>query len=271
MSNMDFGTPPSTSSTRRAMETSKVLESSLPFLKKNNWNIWKFKMQLYLKAKRVIEAITSQVDPTEMSECVYSHIVNFCDEDNVKLIMQSGTAYNAWKRLTQAHENKTSQEKHQIWQEMFSTKIHSALEVQTKVADLQNMAAELGQLNEKVSNTCLMSIIISALPTEFKSFLDNWATQDDQSFDRFLKHLDHQTRKIIIENTNTDNVALVDCVEKDSKDSTTKLSISERKKITRCAKCGHKGHWARECETDLSEYIHKEDRKGKSRKPEFAF
>lgn len=192
----------------RSNDVVKSLETNLPVLKRGNWDIWKFKITLLLKAKGWISAIESENVASEISQIVYSHLVNLCDEDNVKLIMQSGTAYKAWQKLAQVHENKTPQEKHQLYRSLFTMKIKTVSEEQTKVAELQNMAAQLRSLGEIVSDVLLMSVVMEALPTEYKAFLAFWKTQDDQSFERFLKHLDNHTIELLMETKVTDDVAL---------------------------------------------------------------
>lgn len=254
----------------------KLVETSIPVLKRNNWNIWKFKMELHLKAKGVFSAMEAEVQNGQLNQAALSIIVNACDEENVTLLMQCNTAYRAWQRLLQAHENKTPQDKHVLWQSMFNLKIGNVTEVQLRVAELQNTAAQLKLLHENVTETCLMALIMAALPAVYGPFLESIATQDDQSLDRFRKLLDNHTRKLMLDAKPSDNVALAGVKNqskfkrhqrkgrRDRSESTGATDTKPEKFDGECNICKKYGHKARDCYQNKKRYPNGPPKRGRA-------
>lgn len=147
-----------------------------------NYQAWKFQ----LKAIFIANGLTSIVNGT----CIRSsENVNAWDKSNAKAMviisstMESSqleylltceTATDMWNRLNAIHEQKSESNKLLLMTKFHDYKMTSNDNVAQHIAKIENMARQLKDLGENVSDITIMAKILGSLPSKFNAFVTAW-------------------------------------------------------------------------------------------------
>lgn len=156
----------------------------------SNYAIWKWQMLSILKAKGLNGVINAaKLESADLPKDSQAHalIASSLNRSNKMKVINCQTAKDIWTRIESIYENKTSFEKQTLLGKLHNYKIRSTHELSTAISDIQNIAAKLELLNEKISDDMIMSIILKALPSNYNQFIISWKLIGEK--DRTLNNL----------------------------------------------------------------------------------
>lgn len=234
---------------------------SQEILSNSNYAVWKWQLGSLLKAKGLYEVATTG-QPKKGDEAKFEEKKNqahaliastlHVDTTNKMKVLNCKDGYEIWMRLQNIYENKTSFEKQNLLGKLHTYKITSVRKVSESLAEINTLAAKLTALGVPITDEIQMSVIINALPSNFKTFIGSWSlmNEDDRSLNNLLTHVEAIAESEEVE----DNQAYLMRNQK-----SRKFNNFRRKKINQptekksnnrnnnCYVCNKPGHWAKDC------------------------
>lgn len=228
-----------------------------------NFLTWKFQMRAVFRASRVRDIVDGT--RTAPAAGAAADLVEQWDTDNARamvLISQTvepdqleslitcETAKEMWDTLCQVHEQKSSGNKLFLMQKFYDYKMASSDSVVQHVAKVKNMAAQLRDVGEAMSNHTVMAKILATLAPKFSAFQTVWDNVEEgrQTIENLTERLIREEARFANSGEATEALAVVKTGGRKNKpqsSGTSKNRIS--KKDAECYKCREKGHFARDC------------------------
>lgn len=140
------------------------------------------------------------------------------------------TAHTMWSKLCSIYERDNEYQKYALMQEFFVYLMAKHCDIATHISKLENMICKLKTLGAEVTDSMLMSKILTCLPDTYKTFVIAWDSTPlkEQTVENLTARL------LMEENRNT---------ERKEKENAVAFKTAER----RCFKCNAAGHIAKAC------------------------
>lgn len=221
-----------------------------------NFGLWKRHVSIILKSK----GLSATINKTAIkSENATAGVVSFTeaqetsaqailfgamDQSVIQKVLSCETASDMWERLHQVYENTSPASVGKIFEQYYSYKKDSSDDMATHISKVEALAIHLEQVNEKQSDTSIMSKLLHSLPSSYNSLKEAWDSV----------HPTLQTRTNLVarmlahdssapSSKESKDMALV--VKRDRNDQAG--SKNDNKKKVKCYKCGKMGHYKRDC------------------------
>jgi len=178
-------------------------------LDKNNYVIWKWQFQNVARANGLGVLFEEGVVAPEKDGRGLALLGSALSDENILKIVNCNTFKQAWQTIEQCYQNKTSYEPQFLYRRLNSYKMQTASEVSSGLSEMRGIAAQLENLNEKVSENCLIGAILSALPESFNIFVTVWKNSEDKSVDSLVSKLMAEANEQIQRSTNEANALFV--------------------------------------------------------------
>lgn len=201
-----------------------------------NYQLWKFQVTILLKASDAYDIVTREqpIPKTEnwarKDASAQKVIVMTIDKKIVVHIMNCETAKEMWDKITAVYQRCDEQLKCNLLQEFFGYSYSKETDISTYISKLQNMASKLNVLEARVTDSMIVSKILTSLPEEYKYFISAWESVAMQ--ERTLENL---TARLLMEESRNKT-----CGEEEG-------AVAFRASEQKCYKCNEKGHIARTC------------------------
>lgn len=210
-------------------------------LDNNNYVIWKWQFQNVLKAKNLASVLEGAPDPATDGQAL-AILGSALSDENMLKIINCRSFKEAWLALELCFENKTAYEPQALYRRLASYKMHSAKDVSTGISELRGIVAQLKNLNENVSDNCLIGAILSALPESFEVFTTVWKNSADRNVDGLISKLMAEANEQCARESE-ESKALV------SKNKNKFKKNKDDKKVSKdqCRYCKETGHWIKDC------------------------
>lgn len=186
-------------------------------------------------------------------------------------LLTCDTPKEIWDKLASLYGEATENLKEIAWEQFYNFRIKEGESMKMQLERLDSICKKLELAKEKVSDSSLIIKVLKSLPSRLSMFRMAWeCTPEDEKkkaklFARLIKEDERLAENEEIKTTLALKVNAISLrnkevageksypstarSDKDFHKKRKKLSIQELKKRTKCAKCGEKGHWARECST----------------------
>lgn len=204
-----------------------------------NFLPWKRQVEIILTLRGLIQALTDdEVDGRTDMQATLVLLESMDDAHRIQV--QAETSAKAiMGNLKRQYADTSANNKHQLLADFFGyKKIHSDT-LNMHFGRLKEMRATLASLGEKMSEDLFQIALIRSLPDEFSDTLREWnRTHPSLKTTEFLCSCIQQRGREI---EKSEEVLVA--TRKQFKD----MTIAEKKRVTNCAKCHKRGHWAKEC------------------------
>src|SRR6218665_3818293 len=134
-------------------------------LNNQNYQTWKFKMELLLIKKDLSETVTKEIpDPVtvewQTKDAKARGIIGLQVADNqLQLIRKQTTAKGSWQTLKKYHEKATLSSKVNLLKRLCGLKLTEHGDMENHLAEMQNLIDQLASLGEPLAETLICSTI----------------------------------------------------------------------------------------------------------------
>lgn len=149
---------------------------------------WKFQMTQIFVASDVLSIVTGdKVMPADRESAegkawikenakAMFFISSSMEYNQLEPLLTSVTAKQMWDKLVAIHSRKSVSNKLMLTQKFHEYRMGSTDSVVQHVSRVQNLASELMDLDENLSETTIMAKVLASLTTKFSSFQTAWAS-----------------------------------------------------------------------------------------------
>uniref|UniRef100_A0ABD2VUI5 Copia protein n=1 Tax=Trichogramma kaykai TaxID=54128 RepID=A0ABD2VUI5_9HYME len=154
-------------------------------LSATNFQMWKFQLENLFISQGIEEIVFGtksrpSADSSELKAWLKDDakakflISSAMETDQVRHILICNTSSEMWTKLKAIHAQSSSTHKLLLTQRFHEYRMDPTDSVATHVANVQNMARQLLNLGENVSDLTIMAKILASLPSKYKSFRSAW-------------------------------------------------------------------------------------------------
>lgn len=208
-------------------------------LEKDNYVVWKYQFKNVLRARNLSKALESTgIRDATVDTQALAILSSSISEENILKIINCDNFKDAWETIGKCFENKTTYEPQSLYRRLNSYKINSASEVSSGISEMRSIVAQLKNLNESVSDNCLIGAILSALPSSFSIFATVWKNSADSNVDSLIaKLMAEASDQVMKEKEEVQAFAA----------KTGKKNKPNKSNNNQCRYCKEEGHWIKDC------------------------
>lgn len=212
-----------------------------------NYLQWKFQVKCALRAKGILDIATgkqkiptsddnkiekwNQKDATAM--CLMTSAMEL---SQICLIENCTTSKDLLDKLDSIFDRKSETNKMLVHEKFYQCTMNPAESVAQFIARVESLAQQIKDSGDTISDTAVITKILSSLPTKFGTFRQAWLSLDESK--QTVRHL---TARLIDEELNISK-----CEIQQTALLSTKARNPRNFKV-RCYNCNKTGHFAREC------------------------
>ncbi|CAB0042939.1 unnamed protein product [Trichogramma brassicae] len=233
----------------------------LPF-NGQNFQLWKFQIKTVLVAHDLLEIVEgtetkpepgeNNANATKVKEWTKKDakamfaLSSSIDYSQLDYLVNCASANEMWKKLSNIHEQKSTSNKLAL-----TTKFHEYRKspndsIAQHVAKIENIASQLKDIGQTVSDVMIMAKIISTLPSKYNAFISAWDSVPDtnQTMDKLRERLLREETRM---SADDDIPRAFAATTIDAKNNGRKQPGDKKKSLV-CNYCKKKpGHIARYC------------------------
>ncbi|GBP37590.1 Retrovirus-related Pol polyprotein from transposon TNT 1-94 [Eumeta japonica] len=226
----------------------------------NNFRQWKFQIKCALKAKGIDISIPKpEINSTEWLKndgMAMFIITSSMDFKQITLIENCETAKEIMEKLESIYEQKSELCKMLIHEKFYQYKMSENDSVAQHISKVENLAKQLKESGESVSEMAIITKIIGTLPLKYRSIRQAWMSLDptQQTLNNLtarlldaessLASVEEQETALLVVNKGWKNVPKQNgprsCGSGTSQNKTTKHRFE-------CYNCGKRGNFSKEC------------------------
>lgn len=248
-----------------------------------NYQPWKFQITAVLTASEIFDVVDgARTRPPDaeganagrMKTWIKDNakataiIASAMEDEQVMSVLVCGTAKEMWDKLATMHEQKSAANVGALTQRFYSYKMSPTDSVIQHVSTVQNMARQLIDLGETVSEAAVIAKILSSLTTRFSVFKTAWDSVDPerQTVANLLERLIREDQNLGEDGNSASALAVTK--QGASKSGANPKNKDKRKKKPKkdieCFRCQEKGHYASQCDKRRSQNDNNNNAKGQS-------
>ena len=214
------------------------------------FQLWKFKMT-HVLASCGLKKITvgtekrpteeSKLEEWEMKDAKAMAITSSAvSKTQLKYLLKCKSSKEMWDKLSRIHEERSQVSKQSLHERFYSYKMNASESVNQYVAEIQNIASQLEDAGDKMSDGTVIAKILSGLPTKFSAFKSAWDSVEPerQTMEHLEERLAKEERKMSEENQMINAFATTNM---DSKGKFQKKNHQNKREV-KCYNCNGRGH-----------------------------
>uniref|UniRef100_A0ABD2XH93 CCHC-type domain-containing protein n=1 Tax=Trichogramma kaykai TaxID=54128 RepID=A0ABD2XH93_9HYME len=249
---------------------------NIPKFNGQNFQLWKFQIKAVLVAQDLLEIVegtetkpvagadnanaTKVKEWTEKNAKAMFALSSSIDYSQLDYLVNCASPNEMWKKLSNIHEQKSTSNKLAL-----TTKFHEYRKspndfIAQHVANIENIASQLKDIGQTVSDVMIMAKIISTLPSKYNAFISAWDSvpDTDQTMDKLRERLLREETRM---SADDDIPRAFAATTIDTKNNGRKQPGDKKKSLV-CNYCKKPGHIARYC------FLKKRDKKSQKKENE---
>jgi len=162
----------------------------------SNFQLWKFQLRAVLVATGLLEITEGTVVKPEPTANTYTAwctknakamciISSSMEYSQLEYLITCETAAEMWSKLSTIHEQKSASNKLTLMTKFHEYKMSSTDSVAQHVAKIENMARQLKDIGEKLSEVTIIAKILGTLPSKFNALVTAWDSVSEIKRRRF--------------------------------------------------------------------------------------
>lgn len=207
--------------------------------------LWRFQIDIHLEAAELLTVTTQEPTVARMAEEAWKKkyakarkiIVSTLEKQSLIHTLSCKNSYQMYKKLKEIYERDTEHQKCKLLQDFYRVNKKSEMSMAAFISELTNIAYRLKSMGHEITDSMIMSKILSALPENYRYFASAWESTPVER-----KTLTNLTARLMMEETRMDT----------NEGDEVVFKTDER----RCYKCNMKGHLARSCKTKIVGHGH---------------
>ena len=218
-----------------------------------NFQVWKFQINAVLIASGIDDVVMgTRVKPEEID---VQHMKTWVKDDakamflissamkasQVESVLTCRSSREMWNKLVLIHEQKSESNKLILTQRFHEAKMESNDTVVKHVSRILNMAAQLADVGEKMSDVAIMAKILASLPPRFNALKTAWDSVDTerQTLENLQERLIKEESRITVDDEGVSAFL-------STRNAPKKGPIRDKSNME-CYNCHKKGHFAWQC------------------------
>lgn len=228
---------------------------------KEQWQMWKFKIKILLNASDVFDVVDGSLPIPELTSSNYQSAMKEWKKKDLSAqniisatvgqqptlhILNCKHACEMWNKLNSVYEQKSNTSVHFLQQRFYSYVKDTNDSMAVHIAKLEEIAQQLNDLGEGISESMLMTKILMTLPSNYNHFHSAWESTIEK--ERTAENL--RTRLMIEESriSSQEPVELSEALfAKRGNQRSSKSSSKKSKGKGKCFHCNESGHWKKDC------------------------
>lgn len=216
----------------------------------NNFRQWKFQIKCALRAKGIDIGTEQPKDAKENEEWKKNDgtamfiITSAMDYRQIALVENCENAKQIMDKLESIYEQKSEFNKMLVHERFYNYKMIPSDGVAQHISKVESLAQQLKDSGETISETAIITKIISTLPSKYRSLRQAWMSLDknQQTIHNLTARLMDEEASLTAEEQN--EVALMTAQDKQKQNQDDAMNTRQR---FVCYNCNKRGHFAREC------------------------
>ncbi|CAL1681040.1 unnamed protein product [Lasius platythorax] len=243
----------------------EISVKSIGKLNGKNFQCWKFQVTAALQAYGNYDVVIGR--KIKLADLATVEGKNWVREDaKAKFILSSSieeklmsclitceTSHEMWIKLSAIHEQKSASNKLILTQKFHEYRMSPSDSVMQHVAKVQNMAAQLADLGERISDVAIMAKILASLPSKYNPLKTAWdsVAVAEQTISNLQERLLKEEARLAYDDETANALAALSVQKKHkgkhSLQGSTQRGQPKDKSEVECYFCHKKGHFARDC------------------------
>ena len=164
-----------------------------------------------------------------------------------------------WTKIESLYGISSEDAKQSLWVKFYNFRFQDGVKMKIQVEEFENIIKKIKDAGEKISESAIIGKLLSSLPARFSSLCTAWEStaKDEQKLSNLIARIIREDTRLAAAAAVDDFSSLVLQVQKlhmkkqGKCREERKREIEDLKKRTKCAYCGERGHWVRECPARL--------------------
>lgn len=199
-----------------------------------NFQLWKFQVRAILVAYDLLNIVTGiEVKPETTGELqnVWTKkdakamfiLSSSMEYSQLEYLVTCNTAVEMWSKLSAIHEQKSASNKLMLTTKFHEYRMTAGDSVAQHIAKIENMANQLKDIDENVSDIMIMAKILGTLPSKYNIFILAWDSVDTagQTLPRLRERLLREEARIEIDGRSKQRLNHIEHLEERKKKPTT--------------------------------------------------
>lgn len=239
--------------------------TSIPKLNGRNFNAWRSMIEIVAKLRGLHTAIFEPEKSANENEQLRAKLtlLEAMDERHAEEFSEFESASEMIERLKLMYADKSASNVYRLIKSFYRYQYEQGDSMSTHINKMERMRRELKNLGQETTDEVYMVLLLDTLPPEYEVVVENWETvhPDVKTIANLNSRILKKEEDLKVKAKATESSFFTGNPSRPGKPGRQgkHMSIEERKKTSHCTKCGHKGHWYRECKTRPENYIKKND------------
>ncbi|KAG7313042.1 hypothetical protein JYU34_000125 [Plutella xylostella] len=220
----------------------------------SNFRQWKFQMKCAMQANGIDiskpKPATKEGDWLKKDGMAMYILTSSMELKQITLIENCETAQEIMLKMESIYEQKSELNKMVLHERFYQYRMSSSESVAEHISKVENLAQQLKDSGENVSELAIITKILGTLPAKYRSLRQAWMSLDvkQQTLSNLTARLLDEEASLKHEEKHETALLVANNKQKNAKEASAGSSMKNRiKHRFECYNCGKRGHFSKEC------------------------